>query len=177
MNSFLRSGLAVDHLARIASKRELDAAELDRRRVVEQVLHVRRCLKRRVANLEKDLDEAGSAVDRRLDAVCEQAVCLGGRVDAMEQGVLAEFGRRLDLLEAGGRGSCGVCDGMQQQQYHSYLISQVETLQATLQARDAELARMRGEFLALEEAHTQLKGAVAAARSIEELGWVQISGM
>lgn len=161
----------MDHLARIASKRELDAAELDHRRVVEQVLHVRRCLKRRVASLEKELDDAGSAVDRRLEAVHEQAARLGGRVDAMEQGVLAEFKRRLDLLEA--REAAG-------DRCRSVLVSQIEALQVALQTKDCELARLRGEYLALEEAHRQLTAAAAggaAADGVHDPGWVRISGM
>ena len=99
-SSFLGLGVTVERLARAASKREMDAAELDRGwRDLEQ----RRRLRRRVASLEKDLDESVDALreqsERLGGRLDQQSERLGGRLDAIEHRVLAEFELRLRLLE------------------------------------------------------------------------------
>ena len=81
-------------------KREMDRMELKQRRDTEdQIKHVRRSLRRRVARIEKESEDARLAAAERIDAVWEQVMCMDYRLHFVERTSLEELRQRVSALE------------------------------------------------------------------------------
>ena len=145
-------------------KREMDRMELKRRDTEDQIKHVRRSLRRRVARIEKESEDARLAAAERIDAVWEQVMCMDYRLHFVERTSLEELRQRVSALEPR-----QVLD-----EEKARLIARIEELQALVAAGREELKNARIAYGELEALYSNLKAAVAAATSIEDLTWVQL---
>jgi hypothetical protein len=137
-------------------KRELDRMELKRRDMLDQMKHVRRSLRRRV----RESDNARLAIAGRIDELWEHVTCMDYRLEFVERTSLdrwrdVEPERALD-------------------EEKTRLIARIEELQELVKSEREELKNAKIAYGELESLYSQLKAAVTAATSIDDLTWVQI---
>jgi len=141
-------------------KREMDRMELKRMDMVDQMKHVRRNLRRRVSGIEKESNDNRLAVNERIEALWEQMMCMDYRLNFVERISLEELKQKLEALKPVDEKAC--------------LLARIDELEALVLSGKEELRRAEKAYDELEALYSNLKAAVAAATSIDDLTWVQL---
>ena len=140
-----RNNATALNTVKLTLKREMDSIELRQRHAIELLSGERRTLKTRLRDLEVEV---------------------AGLRNGISDDNVQDLRRRIEMLE--------LCSGASWLEERKQLLARVSDLEERVAKGGHDRSIMDDNYRALEATYTQLKAAVANAKSMDELSWVQI---